>query len=1470
MSLFMKRYCFLVLLGVFFRTSLWAYTAYFHAGSGMVNGSTDCTITESSDGAGIELPTAVLNNCSLWEFAGWAVRSIAYESNSNLTQPIYRAGTLYILSSAETFYAVYRYKTNRYHEIYVNDQLMTGGKYLMVNTHDYSCIYPNGNNLSPQSIEDYYSTWSDGYIDIDAATASRLSTDIKTKLPYIFEQREVKNHYWALYNVAMNKYLKITIPIGMQDSYDENTHSLIERIDWNLFNFIDAHDLSHRLAVVTTNQWGEVTASYPDFYMFCQATVYASEPDCEAPNHTVSLDAGTNGRVTISKLVETDYHAGVTLPAATPNTGSSGCDELWEFAGWTESGSILSTDSSGLSKRLYLEGEVYYPERDETLHAVFRRKSYIWERVANLAELKTLKAGEKILIAYDNGVDYYVLSSDEASVGYNIGKNIGYDAITSISNTGLVWSLEGEESAWRLKDANGKHLDLTRSDFAYSYSYPWDRWSDEFTITGSSTFQIHSNFGEQRFLTTDGTKFFSQLGVNSNFAIFRQVTTYSKTPKCETYAVLFNSGEGTFTGMSTNEQLIIPNVSSDTGLDLSDSSVPVPTVGCAGWSFAGWRVRSGLNATTNAPGMLYRASDTFIPMQDSLVLYAVYQYGSGGTYYEKVTSAEDVTSGDTYILVNTSNTKAVTYKNSNSSWSGTSVTITNDTISGNAVPATLLWTYNGTYFYNGTDDSNHRLANNGNTSYAGQLTDSSSPFTLTYSTSSWWSTTTYYLRWANSSFSYQSKDSKHQFFIFKQKTSASGYNSWPHCTPFKVVLNACGGAFSTEGDTRSLTENEAGQGVSLEGYEPTNNCEWTFVGWTEKGGLNASTVAPDDLLCSSATFVPKEATDQLYAVYYDNASRLWSSYPACDGRIEVVEWRANAIVVESYTLTGTPSFNGIPAIANADGTYTIEYDVLSNPCTPLLISWGSTKAIIKTPMIVTSYSRTSAVTDVVENCESCDIFILDGGTAVVDKPNSVRNVTIYSGGRLEIDSEQSLTAASFTMCAFGDEEAPIARIQGAFNCPVFNYDQRIDNSRYYWFSLPYDVSLNNVNYALLDANSPTNAIYDKDYYIQFYDGVRRAQEKGTSSSYWTHIADIEDETYQTKSTLKAGRGYLLGLPRSKQNQTGHKYRTLRFPMNVTDGWRTEQEAGKIVAVQGADCADMVQHVGWNLIGNPFLMPFSATSAADVTGGKLEYYYEDGEWVSPWYTIEGWTESVPYVTLYDPQTDEYTQTTLVGALLQPFSAAFVQLNEGVSGLSFQGSIVSKNNVPAKRMGLLHEEEDEATTLTIIAKNTIGSDRSTIIVNDRYNSSYEIGADLLKMKNQGKLQLYTLQQNVQHAFNAMNYMDADSIPIGFIQNTDGEITISTAIEKCNEEVNGIWLYDNEAQTQTNLLSEGYTFYSKAGIYNNRLWLRITKQEGITTDINSASNNFLNGDEVRKVMINGHLYILREGRVYDVLGR
>ncbi len=1466
----MKRYCLVLLVTASCCVRLWAYNAYFYAGGGTINGSSEIALTEASDGAGIELPTAVLSDCSNWEFAGWAVRPTAYEANRKLTQPIYRAGTLYILSSAETFYAVYRYKTNRYHEIYVNDQLITGGKYTMINTHDYACIYPTTSGLSPQNLESYYNTWSDGYIDIDASTASRLSNDIKQKLPYVFEQKDMTNHYWAMYNGAMSKYFKVTDPIGIQDSYDMNTHSIIERIDWNLFNIIDAADTTHRIAVITTNQNGQVTARYPDFYMYCQSTVYASEPNCEVPNRTVKLDAGTNGSVTVSTLVEADYQSGVTLPAATPNTGSSGCDDLWEFAGWTESGSTLSTDSSGLSKRLYLEGEVYYPERDETLHAVFRRKSYIWERVANLAELKTLKAGEKILIAYDNGADYYVLSSDEASVGYNTGKNIGYDAITSTSNTSLVWSLEGEESAWRLKDANGKHLDLTLSDYAYSYSYPWDRWSDEFTITGSSTFQIHSNFGEQRFLTTDGTKFFSQLGVNSNFAIFRQVTTYSKTPKCETYTMLFNSGEGTFTGMSTNEQLIIPNVSSDTGLDLSDSSVPVPTVGCAGWSFAGWRVRSGLNATTNAPGMLYRASDMFIPMQDSLVLYAVYQYGNGGTYYEKVSSVDEITSGDTYVLVSTSNTKAVTYNNSNSSWSGTSVTITNDTISGNAVSATLLWTYNGTYFYNGTDDNNHRLANNGNTSYAGHLTGSSSPFTLTYSTSSWWSTTTYYLRWSNSSFSYQSKDSKHQFFIYKQKTSASGYNSWPHCTPFIVVLNACGGAFSTEGDTRSLTEDEAGQGVSLDGYEPTNNCEWTFVGWTEKGGLNASNVAPDDLLSPSATFVPKEATDQLYAVYYDSASQLWSSYPACDERIEVVEWRADAIVIESYTLTGTPSFNGTPAIANTDGTYTIEYDVLSNPCTPLLISWGGTKAIIKTPMIVTSYSRTSAVTDVVENCESCDMFILDGGTAVVDKTNSVRNVTVYSGGRLEVESEQSFSAASLTLCAFSDNNAPIAQIQGTFNCPVLNYDRRIDNSRYYWLTVPYDVALSDVNYATTAANTTTKAVYDTDFYIQFYDGVRRAQEKGTASTYWTHIGDIEEETFQPKSTLKAGRGYLLGLPRSKQDQTGHLYRTLRFPMTVTDGWRTEQEVNKIVAVQGADCEEMVQHVGWNLIGNPFLIPFSATSAQDLTGGKLEYYYENGEWVSPWYTIEGGTESIPYVTLYDPQTDEYTQTTIVGALLQPFSAAFVQLNAGVSGLSFQGSMLSKNNVPAKRMGLMKEETEEATILTLSAQNEINSDKSTIIVNDQYNSSYEIGADLLKMKNQGKLQLYTLQQNVQCAFNAINYFDADSIPVGFIQNADGQITIRASIEKCNEEVNGLWLYDNETQTQANLLFDEYTFYSDEGAYDKRLWLRMTKHKGITTDIQSSSDGYMQGNEVRKEIINGHLFILRAGRMYDVLGR
>ncbi|MBQ8705437.1 MAG: hypothetical protein IJ548_03955 [Paludibacteraceae bacterium] len=1470
----------LVLCGLLMATSsAFGYTAYFHAGAGLLDGQAEKSIAESSDGAGVVLPTPTLSDCSDWEFAGWISSTMPYEASPVMNQPLLAAGTRQVLTAAaEHYYAVYRYKSKVYHDVYVPDQLVSGCKYTILNTNDRQSVYNVHTDhsgtayLDKLTIGHEYTSWGDGYVAL-------AKTTMADYIPYVLYETNTTNHYWALYYPFLSKYTDFTNCNGIA-SYTSDADCQIARTDWNTFSFKGVKNDKY-LSYGHTNSKDQyfstkVTSTYGstcDFYILQQQTVYSSNPDCSSPNYLVSFNAGEKGTGNPTAKRESDYHAGVVLPAATLT--STACTDLWEFAGWTESGSFENTET--LSHRLWSVGEVYYPSRDETLHAVYRRKSTAWTRVDDPS---TLQAGEKIMIAYKNGEDYYVLSSDEYSTGHNASESVEGAEIISLDNNALVWQLEGTSGAWRLKDANGKHLDLTRDGYACSYTYPWSRWSDEFTITGETDLTLRSNYAGKQFLTADGNMFSATATENNYIHIFRQATVYSRTPFCNTYTIYFNSGEGTFDG-DVNATVKVEEVDAIDGIELDDSRVPTPVApDCDNWKFAGWRVGSGLTATTNGPGVIYKKTGTFVPMREGITLYAVYQKGDGKEYYQKTTNKSEITAGGVYLIVSTTNTKAVTFdeKESQSQWSGENVTVTNDTITGGAsTTPQMQWYYDGTKFYRTRGVTTYLLARNNNENYAGAVTGTNPPYKLQYSTSSWWTTTTYYLRWKPSTswttydyFTYEKDEDYNQFNIFKQVSTVAEYSSWPHCIAFDVVLNTCGGKFSTVGDTQELSETTAGAGVDLSSHQPNTECSgWEFVGWEENHTIHARSSEPEDLIAPDATYVPKQDDDQLYAVYKMTGLPIWSSYPACGQNIDIVKWMTDGLVVESYAITtGTPSLNGIQGVANGDGTYTLSYPVAENPCHPLLIEWGSEKQIVQTPMLVTTYSRISAVIGVVDNFEECDVTILGGGTAVVNRTNQeVRNLTIYPKGRLIIEDDKTFTANSLTMRTEGDEAAPVAILGtgGTFTCPTLYHERRIDNARKYWMSLPYDVAISDIDYADRAANGGSKAVYDTDFYLQFYDGVKRATEKGTSSTYWTHIGDITDETYQNKSTLKAGRGYLISLPKKKQANTGHAARTLRFPMTITDNWAAEKNITKTVAAAGADC-DWPQHIGWNLIGNPFIQNYTAVTAEDVACGKLtEYYDENGEWVSPWYTLEEGTATVPYITLYDPATDEYTQTELVGQLIAPFSAAFVQLPGEVTGLSFSGSHLSKAAAPARRMRLLNEENETSRLKVYCYAQT--EDHFTLILDGRYSQEYEVGADLMKMQNANKLNVYTHHNGVGHVFDAMGYEDADSIPVGFTLPAHDSVTISASAMQIADDVEHVWLIDNELNTWTDLLYDTYTFSSENGTHNNRLWLRIVKAANQTTSIDDVKTN--KDGLARKLIYNGQLYLVRDEQIFNAVG-
>ncbi len=80
------------------------YTVTFNAGGGTCSTT---TLTESSAGVGITLPTATLNDCGDWSFAGWAEASVATETTT-APATLLAAGSNYKPTANCTLYAVYQ------------------------------------------------------------------------------------------------------------------------------------------------------------------------------------------------------------------------------------------------------------------------------------------------------------------------------------------------------------------------------------------------------------------------------------------------------------------------------------------------------------------------------------------------------------------------------------------------------------------------------------------------------------------------------------------------------------------------------------------------------------------------------------------------------------------------------------------------------------------------------------------------------------------------------------------------------------------------------------------------------------------------------------------------------------------------------------------------------------------------------------------------------------------------------------------------------------------------------------------------------------------------------------------------------------------------------------------------------------------------------------------------------------------
>jgi hypothetical protein len=290
-----------------------------------------------------------------------------------------------------------------------------------------------------------------------------------------------------------------------------------------------------------------------------------------------------------------------------------------------------------------------------------------------------------------------------------------------------------------------------------------------------------------------------------------------------------------------------------------------------------------------------------------------------------------------------------------------------------------------------------------------------------------------------------------------------------------------------------------------------------------------------------------------------------------------------------------------------------------------------------------------------------------------------------------------------------------------------------------------------------------------------------------------------------------------------------------------------------------------------MLGIPFMSCYTSgedmydgVGSADLMSGRMTL---SGDPADPY----AWESSdVVYVSVPTHDFSEYIQTDITSAKLVPGWSFFIQV--GTTGnLTFLTTEQAANsNMP------IYAPKREKAAMPVVKTGIVlsdgeKSDKTTFLISDKYSSDYEIGADLEKMFGNGfTLSTYSVTNGTNLAFNALSTYEAEqAIPVGVRIPAEGEYTFSLNSRYAGANITRLDLIDYEAGEVTNLLQANYTFTAPRGQNDSRFAINVTKAPQISTDVESTEHG-IQGTDIRKVIIDDKLFIIRDGLMYDATGK
>lgn len=223
-------------------------------------------------------------------------------------------------------------------------------------------------------------------------------------------------------------------------------------------------------------------------------------------------------------------------------------------------------------------------------------------------------------------------------------------------------------------------------------------------------------------------------------------------------------------------------------------------------------------------------------------------------------------------------------------------------------------------------------------------------------------------------------------------------------------------------------------------------------------------------------------------------------------------------------------------------------------------------------------------------------------------------------------------------------------------------------------------------------------------------------------------------------------------------------------------------------------------------------------------------------------------------------------------IKPFGAVFIQ-GAGKGKVTFN----SGGSGAPKRNPWLADNwmEDESVFVGVNITGNGESDFTSLRLRPDYREGYKPSLDLVKSTTfyTERPQIYMITDAGRLSFRAVSDLIAEYcwLPMGVYCRDAGNYTFSLYDRYPLDQVEAVYLRDKVTGKETNLMLSNYTITTDKQLYTNtRFEVRVVLRREIEVDTPTMIDHTEDPNAPRKFFRDGLLYIMRDGRVYDLTGK